>query len=185
MAHTEQAEPLTRALDQSYRHGFVTDVESDALPPGLDEGTIRAISRKKREPEFLLCWRLAAFERWLTMTPPAWGELRMEPFVFQAQRYYSAPKSLRDGPKSLADVDPKLLETYEKLNVPLHERARLAGVAVDAVFDSVSVGTTFREQLAKVGVIFCSFSHAVENHPELIERYLGSVCRPATTSMQP
>jgi Fe-S cluster assembly protein SufB len=170
MAHTEQQEPLARALDQSYRHGFVTDVESDSLPPGLDEDTIRAISRKKREPEFLLRWRLAAFQRWLAMSPPEWAQLRMEPVDFQALSYYSAPKSLKDGPKSLANVDPKLLETYEKLNVPLHERARLAGVAVDAVFDSVSVGTTFREQLAKVGVIFCSFSHAVELHPELIER---------------
>ena len=112
------------------------------------------------------------------MTPPAWGQLRMETPDFQALSYYSAPKSLQDGPKSLEDVDPKLLETYEKLNVPLHERARLAGVAVDAVFDSVSVGTTFREQLAEVGVIFCSFSHAVEHHPELVERYLGSVVPP-------
>ncbi|HEY0855988.1 MAG TPA: Fe-S cluster assembly protein SufB [Albitalea sp.] len=175
MAAVEQAAPLARALDRPYQHGFVTDVESDALPPGLDEGTIRAISKRKREPQFLLERRLAAFERWQTMTPPDWGQLRINPIDFQALCYYSAPKSLQDGPKSLADVDPKLLETYEKLNVPLHERARLAGVAVDAVFDSVSVGTTFREQLAAVGVIFCSFSHAVQNHPELIERYLGSV----------
>jgi Fe-S cluster assembly protein SufB len=175
MAHLETSDPLARALDESYRHGFVTEVESDALPPGLDEETIRAISRKKREPEFLLRRRLAAFEHWLTMPPPAWGQLRMQPIDFQALSYYSAPTSLKDGPKSLADVDPKLLETYEKLNVPLHERARLAGVAVDAVFDSVSVGTTFREQLAKAGVIFCSFSHAVEHHPALVERYLGTV----------
>jgi Fe-S cluster assembly protein SufB len=174
----EQAVPLMQALERPYRHGFVTDVESDALPPGLDEQTVRAISLRKREPEFLLRWRLAAFERWLAMEPPAWGKLRMEPIDFQALSYYSAPKSLKDGPKSLAEVDPKLLETYEKLNVPLHERARLAGVAVDAVFDSVSVGTTFREQLAEVGVIFCSFSHAVQHHPELIERYLGSVVPP-------
>ncbi|MCW0111359.1 SufB/SufD family protein, partial [Burkholderia pseudomallei] len=128
---------------------------------------------------FLLKWRLAAFERWLAMAPPDWGQLRIAPIDFQAQSYYSAPKSLKDRPKSLDDVDPKLLETYEKLNVPLHERARLAGVAVDAVFDSVSVGTTFREQLAEAGVIFCSFSHAVEHHPELIERYLGTVVPPA------
>jgi Fe-S cluster assembly protein SufB len=170
--------PLARALQQAYRHGFVTDIESDALPPGLDEQTVRAISRRKREPDFLLRWRLAAFERWQATAPPDWAQLRMQPPDFQALSYYSAPKSLKDGPKSLADVDPKLLETYEKLNVPLHERARLAGVAVDAVFDSVSVGTTFREQLAQVGVIFCSFSHAVEHHPELIERYLGSVVPP-------
>jgi len=174
----DQAAPLAQALSQPYRHGFVTDIESDSLPPGLDEHVIREISRRKREPEFLLKWRLAAYERWLKMEHPHWGQLRMETPDFQAQSYYSAPKSLKDGPKSLDEVDPKLLETYEKLNVPLHERARLAGVAVDAVFDSVSVGTTFRQQLADVGVIFCSFSHAVENHPELVERYLGSVVPP-------
>ena len=174
-AGARQAQALEQTLDRPYQHGFVTDIASDALPPGLDEGTIRAISRRKREPDFLLQWRLAAFARWQTMEPPDWGQLRMEPIDFQALCYYSAPKSLRDGPKSLADVDPKLLETYDKLGVPLHERARLAGVAVDAVFDSVSVGTTFREQLAEVGVVFCSFSHAVEHHPALIERYLGSV----------
>ena len=175
MSRAEQAAPLTQALDRPYQHGFITDIESDALPPGLDESTIRAISRRKREPDFLLQWRLAAFARWQAMEPPDWGRLHVEPIDFQALCYYSAPKSLKDGPKSLAEVDPKLLETYEKLGVPLHERARLAGVAVDAVFDSVSVGTTFREQLAAVGVLFCSFSHAVEHHPELIERYLGSV----------
>ncbi len=167
--------PLAHALQRPYQHGFVTEVESDSLPPGLDEQTIREISRRKREPEFLLRWRLAAFERWRTMKLPRWSRLQIDPVDFQALSYYSAPKSHKDGPKSLAEVDPKLLETYEKLGVPLHERARLAGVAVDAVFDSVSVGTTFREQLAEVGVIFCSFSHAVEHHPELIERYLGSV----------
>ena len=175
MRTTEQAPALNQALDGPYRHGFVTDIESDALPPGLDEDTVRAISLKKREPDFLLQWRLKAFAHWLTLPQPNWTRLRMNPIDFQALCYYSAPKSLKDGPKSLAEVDPKLLETYEKLNVPLHERARLAGVAVDAVFDSVSVGTTFREQLAEVGVIFSSFSHAVEHHPELIERYLGSV----------
>ncbi len=181
MAELEQAEPLTRALEHPYRYGFVTDVESDALPPGLDADTVRAISRRKREPGFLLKWRLAAFERWSAMPHPTWGKLRMAPLDFQSLRYYSAPKSQKNGPQSLADVDPKLLETYEKLGVPLHERAQLAGVAgvaVDAVFDSVSVGTTFREQLADVGVIFCSFSHAVQHHPELIERYLGTVVPP-------
>ena len=173
-----QQAPLAQALRQPYRQGFVTDVESDSLPPGLNEDTIRAISLRKREPDFLLRWRLAAFARWQAMEPPQWGQLRIEPIDFQALSYYSAPKSHKDGPQSLADVDPKLLETYEKLGVPLHERARLAGVtgvAVDAVFDSVSVGTTFREQLAAAGVIFCSFSHAVQHHPELIERYLGTV----------
>jgi len=172
---TEQAAPLVQALERPYQHGFVTDIESDALPPGLDEDTVRAISLRKREPDFLLQWRLAAFKRWQAMEPPAWGRLQVDAIDFQALCYYSAPKSLKDGPKSLAEVDPKLLETYEKLGVPLHERARLAGVAVDAVFDSVSVGTTFREQLSKVGVVFCSFSHAVEHYPELIERYMGSV----------
>ncbi len=175
MTTLEQAEPLAQALAQPYRHGFITDVESDSLPPGLDEDIVRAISKRKREPEFLLKRRLEAFAHWQAMPLPEWGRLRIAPIDFQALCYYSAPKSLKDGPKSLADVDPKLLETYEKLNVPLHERARLAGVAVDAVFDSVSVGTTFREELAKAGVIFCSFSHAVQNHPEIVERYLGSV----------
>jgi Fe-S cluster assembly protein SufB len=178
MAQMEQEAALARTLDQSYRHGFVTDIESDSLPPGLDEDTIRAISRRKREPEFLLRWRLAAFQRWLAMPQPDWAMLRVDPIDFQALSYYSAPKSLKDRPRSLDEIDPKLLETYEKLNVPLHERARLAGVAVDAVFDSVSVGTTFREQLAKVGVIFCSFSHAVEHHPGIVEKYLGTVVPP-------
>ena len=166
---------LERSLARPYAHGFVTDIESDSLPPGLDEGTIRAISRRKKEPEFLLKWRLAALERWLKMPKPEWAHLRIAPIDFQALSYYSAPKSFKDGPKSLDEVDPKLLETYEKLGVPLHERARLAGVAVDAVFDSVSVGTTFRKQLADAGVIFCSFSHAVQERPDLIERYLGTV----------
>ena len=166
---------LTQALQRSYQHGFVTDIESDSLPPGLDEDTIRAISLRKKEPEFLLNWRLAAFKRWQAMELPNWAHLKIAPIDFQALSYYSAPKSMKDKPKSLDEVDPKLLETYEKLGVPLHERARLAGVAVDAVFDSVSVGTTFRKQLADVGVIFCSFSHAVQNHPELVEKYMGTV----------
>ncbi|HRQ03988.1 MAG TPA: SufD family Fe-S cluster assembly protein, partial [Ottowia sp.] len=171
----ETEDALERSLQRPYEHGFVTDIESVSLPPGLDEGTIRSISRIKKEPEFLLKWRLAALERWFAMPKPDWARLRIEPIDFQALSYYSAPKSHKEGPKSMDEVDPKLLETYEKLGVPLHERAKLAGVAVDAVFDSVSVGTTFREELAKVGVIFCSFSHAVQNHPELIEKYLGMV----------
>ncbi|MEZ5608696.1 MAG: Fe-S cluster assembly protein SufB [Burkholderiaceae bacterium] len=170
-----QAPALTQALARPYQHGFVTDVESDSLPPGLNEDTIRSISRIKKEPEFLLKWRLAALERFFKMEEPDWAYLRMQPIDLQALSYYSAPKSMKNAPKSLDEVDPKLLETYEKLNVPLHERARLAGVAVDAVFDSVSVGTTFRKQLADVGVIFCSFSHAVQNHPELVEKYMGTV----------
>jgi Fe-S cluster assembly protein SufB len=178
MAGTEQLDPVTQALERPYRQGFVTDIESDSLPPGLDEETIRSISRLKREPAFLLAWRLAAFERFQSMSAPAWAHLRMKPLDLQALSYYSAPRSQRNPPRSLDEVDPKLLETYEKLGVPLHERARLAGVAdvaVDAVFDSVSVGTTFREELARAGVIFCSFSHAVQHHPALIERYLGTV----------
>ena len=175
LADKPQEAPLEQALQRPYQHGFVTDIESDSLPPGLDEETIRAISRKKKEPAFLLDWRLAALKRWQAMALPDWARLNIAPIDFQALSYYSAPKSMKDAPKSLDEVDPKLLETYEKLGVPLHERAALAGVAVDAVFDSVSVGTTFRKQLADVGVIFCSFSHAVQEHPELIERYLGTV----------
>src|SRR5574344_2548174 len=170
-----QEEALNQALQRPYQHGFVTDVESESLPPRLDENTSRSISRIKKEPEFLLNWRLAALKRWQGMELPEWARLQISPIDLQALSYYSAPKSLKDRPKSLDEVDPKLLETYEKLGVPLHERAALAGVAVDAVFDSVSVGTTFRQQLADVGVIFCSFSHAVQEHPELIEKYLGSV----------
>ena len=175
MSAAEQDEALQQALQRSYRHGFVTDVESDSLPPGLDEGTVREISRRKGEPEFLLRWRLAAYEKWRQMEPPEWARLEIAPIDLQSLSYYSAPKSMANAPKSLDEVDPKLLETYEKLGVPLHERAKLAGVAVDAVFDSVSVGTSFREQLAGVGVIFCSISDAVREHPEIVERYLGSV----------
>ncbi len=166
---------LSALLARGYQHGFVTDIESDTLPPGLDEAVVRAISARKREPQFLLDWRLRAYRHWLTMREPRWARLRYEPFDYQGISYYSAPKPKGDGPKSLAEVDPKLLETYAKLGVPLHERARLAGVAVDAVFDSVSVATTFKERLAAAGVIFCPFSEAVQKHPELIEKYLGSV----------
>src|SRR5512137_563753 len=165
---------LDALVAQKYRHGFVTDIESDTVPPGLDEDVIRLISRKKGEPQFMLDWRLKAFRHWLTMPKPDWAHLKIAPIDYQAISYYSAPKK-KDGPKSLEEVDPKLLATYEKLGVPLHERARLAGVAVDAVFDSVSVATTFKEKLAKAGVIFCSFSDAVRDHPALLEQYLGSV----------
>jgi Fe-S cluster assembly protein SufB len=166
---------LDALVAQKYRHGFVTDVESDTLPPGLDEDVVRIISRKKCEPQFLLDWRLRALRHWHTMREPDWAHLRIAPIDYQSISYYSAPKAKTDGPKSLDEVDPKLLATYEKLGVPLHERARLAGVAVDAVFDSVSVATTFKDKLAKAGVVFCSFSDAVRSHPELIEQYLGSV----------
>jgi Fe-S cluster assembly protein SufB len=162
-------------VNRSYRHGFVTDIESDTVPPGLDESVVRLISHKKHEPQFLLDWRLRALAHWQRMREPHWAHLRYRPIDYDAISYYSAPKQNKDGPKSLADVDPKLLATYEKLGVPLHERARLAGVAVDAVFDSVSVATTFKERLSAAGVIFCPFSEAVQKHPALLERYLGSV----------
>ena len=172
---TDTNQDLDAIVGQKYRHGFVTDIESDTVPPGLDEDVIRLISRKKGEPQFMLDWRLRSYRHWLSMQPPDWAQLSIAPMDYQAISYYSAPRSKTDGPKSLAEVDPKLLATYEKLGVPLHERARLAGVAVDAVFDSVSVATTFKGRLAKAGVIFCPFSDAVREHPELIERYLGSV----------
>ena len=151
-------------------------METDTLPPGLNEDVIRHISAKKEEPEWLLDWRLKAFRHWQTMDEPRWPHVQYEPIDYQGISYYSAPGAKdKDRPKSLDEVDPKLLETYDKLGVPLHERERLAGVAVDAVFDSVSVGTTHQEELAKHGVIFCSFSEAVRDHPELIKKYLGTV----------
>ena len=163
---------LETALNRRYTAGFVTDIESDSLPPGLSEDVVRAISARKNEPEWMTQWRLAAYRHWLTMQSPQWAKLRIAPIDFQAISYFSQPKN---RPKSLDEVDPKLLETYEKLGVPLHERARLAGVAVDAVFDSVSVGTTFRKELAEAGVIFCSMSEAIREHPQLVRQYLGSV----------
>jgi Fe-S cluster assembly protein SufB len=172
---TAQDQHLENVLARGYQHGFVTDIESDTVPPGLDEETIRFISARKKEPQFLLDWRLRALERWFTMKEPHWAKVHYPPIDYQAISYYSAPKATTDGPKSLSEVDPKLLATYEKLGVPLHERARLAGVAVDAVFDSVSVATTFKAKLAEAGVVFCPFSEAVQSHPELVEQYLGSV----------
>ena len=163
---------VAEALGRRYQAGFVTDIETESLPPGLDENVVRAISARKHEPAWMTDWRLAAFRHWQTMPMPHWARLSIAPIDFQAISYYAAPKQ---GPKSLAEVDPKLLETYEKLGVPLHERARLAGVAVDAVFDSVSVGTTFRAELKRAGVIFCSMSEAIREHPDLVRRYLGSV----------
>ena len=162
-------------VEQKYRHGFVTDIESETLPPGLSEDVIRAISARKKEPEWLLEWRLKAYAYWLKMESPDWAHLKIDEIDFQAISYFSAPKKDSDRPQSLDEVDPKLLETYDKLGVPLHERARLAGVAVDAVFDSVSVGTTFKKELNKAGVLFCSFSEAVHDYPELVKKYLGSV----------
>jgi Fe-S cluster assembly protein SufB len=161
--------------NREYNAGFVTDIESESIPAGLNEDVVRLISSKKSEPEWLLKWRLKAYRHWTTMTEPTWQNVHYPPIDYQSIVYYSAPRSKKKGPKSLEEVDPKLLETYEKLGIPLRERGKLAGVAVDAVFDSVSVATTFREQLAKVGVIFCSFSEAVQNHPELVRKYLGTV----------
>src|SRR5690606_7447739 len=160
-------------LGRRYEAGFVTPIESDSLPPGLDEDTIRQLSAKKEEPEWMTEWRLAAYRRWLQMPMPNWAKLKIAPIDFQAISYYAAPK----GPKykPLHEVPSELIETYDKLGVPLHERARLAGVAVDAVFDSVSVGTTFRKELAEKGIIFCSMSEAIREHPELVRKYLGSV----------
>jgi Fe-S cluster assembly protein SufB len=170
--------PGTRTQDfvkSEYEHGFVSRVESDTLPPGLNEAVIRTISAKKEEPEWLLAWRLKAYRRWLSLEDPEWAKLKHPDIDYQAISYYSAPKSKQDGPKSLDEVDPELLETYNKLGIPLEEQKALAGIAVDAVFDSVSVATTFREKLAEAGVIFCPISEAVREHPELVREYLGSV----------
>ena len=160
--------------NREYKYGFVSDIESESVPPGLDENVIRLISKKKNEPEFLTQWRLKAYRHWLTMKEPNWANVHYPPIDYQAISYYSAPKT-HAGPKSLADVDPELLKTYEKLGIPLSERAALAGIAVDAVFDSVSVATTFKDKLKSLGIIFGSFSEAVQEHPELVEKYLGSV----------
>jgi Fe-S cluster assembly protein SufB len=162
-------------VNRAYAAGFYTELEADTAPPGLNEDIVRLISSKKQEPEWLLEWRLAALRHWLTMTEPKWATVQHPPIDYQAISYYSAPRSKKEGPKSLDEVDPKLLETYEKLGIPLRERELLAGVAVDAVFDSVSVATTFKEKLAEAGVIFCSFSEAVQRHPDLVRQYLGTV----------
>ncbi len=161
-------------VNKEYAYGFVTDVESDTIPRGLTEETVRLISAKKNEPEWLLDWRLKAFKRWLTMTEPHWPNVSYAPIDYQAQTYYSAPKSVKPL-QSLDEVDPELLKTYAKLGISLTEQKRLTGVAVDAIFDSVSVGTTMKTELAAVGVVFCSFGEAVHSHPELIKKYLGSV----------
>jgi len=166
---------ISDLIGRDYKEGFVTEVETDTFPPGLDEDVIRALSAKKNEPEFMLDWRLSAFQRWQEMAEPSWAHVSYQPIDFQGISYYSAPRSVGDGPQSLDEVDPKILETYNKLGIPLQEQKFLAGVAVDAVFDSVSVATTFKSKLAEAGVIFCSFSEAVQEHPELVRRYLGAV----------
>jgi Fe-S cluster assembly protein SufB len=160
--------------NREYKYGFVTDIQQDQVPPGLDEDVIRLISRKKNEPAFLLEWRLKAYRHWLAMSEPTWAHVHYPKIDYQAIVYYSAPKT-QDRPKSLDEVDPELLATYEKLGIPLQEREILAGVAVDAVFDSVSVATTFKDKLRELGIIFGSFSEAVQEHPELVQKYLGSV----------
>jgi Fe-S cluster assembly protein SufB len=166
---------IEELANQEYKYGFVTDIEQDSAPPGLNEDIIRFISAKKNEPDFMLEWRLKAYRHWLTMKEPKWANVHYPPIDYQSVIYYSAPKSKTDGPRSLEEVDPKLLATYEKLGIPLRERERLAGVAVDAVFDSVSVATTFKGKLSELGIIFCSFSEAVREHPDLVKKYLGSV----------
>ncbi len=168
-------ETIEGLVQKEYKYGFYTDLEADSAPPGLNEDIIRLISAKKNEPAFMLEWRLKAYRHWLTMKEPAWPHVHYPPIDYQKAVYYSAPKQRGQGPRSLEEVDPKLLETYEKLGIPLKERERLAGVAVDAVFDSVSVGTTFKEKLAERGIIFCSFSEAVQQHPDLVRKYLGMV----------
>jgi Fe-S cluster assembly protein SufB len=170
----EAAKPEEFAA-QEYEAGFVTDIEMETLPPGLNDDVIRHISAVKKEPEWMLNWRLEAFHHWQTMKEPTWAHVDFKPIDYQAISYYSAPKSTEDGPKSLDEVDPKLLETYAKLGIPLREQEALAGVAVDAVFDSVSVATTFKEKLKDAGVIFCPISEAIRDYPELVQKYLGSV----------
>ena len=170
-------EELKKIAETEYQYGFETHIEQETLPPGLDESVIVHISRMKNEPDWLLEFRLNAYRHWLTLEQPDWGHLNIKPIDYQAISYYSAPKTQKDGPKSLDEVDPELLRTYEKLGIPLQEREMLAGVAVDAVFDSVSVATSFKERLGKEGIIFCAFSEAVREHPELVRQYLGSVVR--------
>ena len=166
---------VNKLIKNGYEHGFVTSIESDTIPPGLNEAVIRFISAKKNEPEWMLERRLKAYHHWLTMEDPQWAQLKHPPIDYQAISYYSAPKKKGDGPKSLDEVDPELLETYSKLGIPLEEQKALAGVAVDAVFDSVSVATTFKKELADAGVIFCSISEAIRDHPQLVQKYLGTV----------
>ena len=168
---------LKEFVNKDYAYGFVTEIEQDTIPKGLDEKTVRIISAKKEEPEWLLEWRLKAFRHWLTMTEPTWPNIHYPPIDYQDLRYYSAPKqdSDKDKPKSLDEIDPELRRTYEKLGISLEEQGRLAGIAVDAVFDSVSVATTFKDKLSELGIIFCSFSEAVKEHPDLVRKYLGTV----------
>src|SRR5713226_2456276 len=170
----DTVETVQALTGEGYKYGFVSDIAADEAPPGLNEGTVRFISAKKGEPDWLLEWRLQAFRAWQKMTAPDWAKLRIAPIDYQAATYYSAPKQ-QAGPKSLDEVDPELIAVYAKLGIPLGERAALAGVAVDAVFDSVSVDTTFKAQLGALGIIFCSFGEAVREHPDLVRKYLVTV----------
>jgi len=172
------AQEIENLIRQEYKQGFVTELEVDTFPPGLDEEVIRKLSKVKNEPEFMLEYRLKAFRHWQTMTPPNWAQVKVDPIDYQAISYYSAPKSKKAGPKSLDEVDPQLLDTYKKLGIPLDEQERLAGIAVDAVFDSVSVATTFKGKLKDAGVIFCPISEALQEYPELVQQYLGTVVPP-------
>jgi len=172
MTTTKQLDEL---INREYQHGFYTQLEADTIPLGLNESTVRLISAKKNEPAFMLDWRLKAYQHWLTLSVPTWPNLRYPPIDYQHAYYYSAPKSEKTGPRDLSEIDPELLRTYEKLGIPLREQQILAGVAVDAVFDSVSVATTFKQKLSTLGIIFCPFSEAVQKHPELVQQYLGSV----------
>ena len=172
---TDSTQALERLAASDYKYGFVTDIEQETVPPGLDEEVIRLISAKKQEPDWLLEWRLQAYRHWLTMKEPQWARVHYPPIDYQTISYYSAPKKKTDGPKSLDEIDPELRRTYEKLGIPLAEQAILAGVAVDAVFDSVSVATSYKGKLAELGIVFCSFSEAVREHPELVRKYLGTV----------
>ena len=172
---SNSTQEIENLISQGYKQGFVTELEVDTFPPGLDEDVIRRLSKIKNEPEFMLEYRLKAFRHWQTMPKPDWAQLNIEPIDYQAISYYSAPKSKKDGPKSLDEVDPELLETYKKLGIPLDEQEKLAGIAVDAVFDSVSVATTFKGKLKDAGVIFCPISEAIRDYPELVQEYLGSV----------
>ena len=175
---TTDTQTIEQLATRDYQFGFVTEIEQETFPPGLDEEVVRRLSNRKGEPEWMTEWRLKAYRHWQGMKEPAWANVKYPAIDYQAISYYSAPKSMQNAPKSLDEVDPELLRTYEKLGIPLHEREKLAGVAVDAIFDSVSVATTFKERLSAAGVIFCPMSEAIREHPELVRKYLGSVVPP-------
>nr|MBT6354876.1 Fe-S cluster assembly protein SufB [Pelagibacteraceae bacterium] len=179
---TETSQTLDKYAQDKYKYGFVTDIDSDRPKKGLDEGIIKFISKKKNEPEWMLTWRLDCYKKWLKMSDPQWANLKFPKIDYQDIYYYSAPKGFEEKPKDLSEVDPKLIETYNKLGIPLEEQKVLAGVAVDAVFDSVSVATTYKGELEKLGIVFCSISEAVQTHPELVKKYLGSVIPPGDHS---